>query len=300
MNAPASWVLVRPDYHTRAPKPVSARGVNPCLTPEPGFGVYGGWQRPVGGYADLLIPKELKLGRRGEFDVVFHFHGREPARKEWIQAANRVVWVGVDLGKGSAAYQAKFAQTEEFWNLLAEVEDRVALAAGAPLAGAEHIGLTAWSAGYGAVGAILHDPRAQRRTDFVGLLDGLHAAYDGAGLDLEVMSPFVQFARSAAQGKKLMFVTHSSIIPPDYASTTETANFLIWAVGGRPGVASEHSDPLGLERIREFHQQGFHVVGFNGAEAIDHCAQVGMLRSIATDYVAPRWQATTGRRTAGN
>ena len=35
-----------------------------------------------------------------------------------------------------------------------------------------------------------------------------------------------------------MFVSHSSIIPPGYASTTETANFLIEKVGGKPHKAS--------------------------------------------------------------
>src|SRR3972149_3816985 len=35
-------------------------------------------------------------------------------------------------------------------------------------------------------------------------------------------APFVQFAREARAGRKLMFVSHSSIIPPGYASTTET------------------------------------------------------------------------------
>jgi hypothetical protein len=289
----ANWVLTRPDYRAQAPKSVAARGVNPCLTPEPGYGDYGAWRRSGLTYGQILIPKVLKLDPRGGFDVVFHFHGHEPARKEWVQAHTGAVLVGIDLGNGSAAYQTKFSQPEEFWNLLAEVEDLVAQRAGAPLAAARHIGLSAWSAGYGAIASILSSARAQQRTDAVILLDGLHAEYEGDGLDAKSLAPFVQFARAAADGRKLMFVTHSSITPPHYASTTETAQYLIWMVGGRPAAPTAFSDPMGLERISEFHKGNFHVLGFSGAEALDHCAQIGMLRGIADQQLAPRWNPPT-------
>jgi hypothetical protein len=299
-GAPAAWVMNKPDYRTQGAKSVAKRGMNPCLTPEPGFGDYREWRRGLS-YGKLLIPSTLKLNERGEFDVVFHFHGSEPARKEWVQALTGAVFVGVDLGNGSGAYHAKFSEPEAFWELLAEVEDLVAARAGAPMAAARYVAISAWSAGYGAIANILRSKRAQRLTDTLILLDGLHAEYQGNGLDTAALVPFVQFAQAAAAGRKLMYLTHSSITPPGYASTTETANYLIWKLGGHPQPALGRSDPMGLERISEFHQGNFHVLGFAGGEALDHCAQLGVLRSIAHDALGPRWnlpRASVGKGVA--
>ena len=57
---------------------------------------------------------------------------------------------------------------------------------------------------------------------------------DGSGPHLPVtlgqggvIPGFEQGLEGAKAGEKLMFVSHSSIIPPGYASTTETANWPI-------------------------------------------------------------------------
>jgi hypothetical protein len=40
------------------------------------------------------------------------------------------------------------------------------------------------------------------------------------------MKPWFEFAKLAVVNERLMVVTHSSIVPPGYASTTETADWL--------------------------------------------------------------------------
>jgi hypothetical protein len=107
------------------------------------------------------------------------------------------------------------------------------------------------------------------------------------------LRPFIEFSEQAAAGRRLMVVTHSSIIPPGYASTTETANFLVMKLGGRPrAVQARAADPMGLERVSGYSKGSFHVRGFAGNDTLDHCAQIGLFRDILKVHVQPRWRAS--------
>jgi hypothetical protein len=122
----------------------------------------------------------------------------------------------------------------------------------------------------------------------VVLLDGLHCGYQGQGVNALQIQAFTDFAKESAAGRKLMFVSHSSIIPPGYASTTETADFLIHEVGGTPKPA-KGAGPLGLDLISRYSQGNFHVRGFSGNDKMDHCAQLGLYRDVLKIHIKPRW-----------
>src|SRR3954464_4217376 len=238
------WFMQKPPRSTQVQKSSAERGVNPCNTPDPGFGAYEHWVKT--GSALVLLPQRGTVNAAGEFDVVFHFHGHEPARKEWVQVMHGVVLVGMTLGIGSGAYENAFRDAAAFERLLKSIEATVAEHTGRKAAHARRIALSSWSAGYGAVEEILNQPLGRERVDTVILLDGLHCDYAGDGFVKTTLEPFVRFAHEAADGKRLMVVSHSSIIPPGYASTTETANFLIHELGGRPRPArARASDPMG-------------------------------------------------------
>jgi hypothetical protein len=177
------------------------------------------------------------------------------------------------------------------------VEQAVAERNKKPRARARKIALSAWSAGYGAVEEILRQPLAGR-IDSVILLDGLHCDYTGGGgLEPRQLDAFLKFARKAARGETLMVVSHSSIIPPGYASTTETANYLIDGLGGRPAISRPRAgDPMGLELISRFDRAGFHVRGYAGNAELDHCAHLGLFRDILRVHLAPRWYPSRARR----
>ena len=129
----------------------------------------------------------------------------------------------------------------------------------------------------------------------VFLLDGLHCGYAPNSLNAMQIGPFIEFSRLAAAGQKLMFVSHSSIIPPGYASTTETANLLVRAVGGRPTRTKPRAgDPMGLELVQRFSHGNFHVRGFSGNDKMDHCAHFGLLQDVARVHLAPRWNSPRG------
>jgi hypothetical protein len=217
------------------------------MSADPGWGIYDHWSRAPS-MGQMIAPQRGGIGRDGGFDVIFHFHGHEPVRKEWVKVTH-----------------------------------------------VRKVGLSSWSAGYGAVGEIINQPYGQQLVDSVVLLDGLHCGYGKETLDDLQMEPFVRFARAAAAGRKFMFLSHSSIIPPGYASTTETANYLIAKLGGRPRRGKPRgADPWGLDLVSRFDQGNFHVRGYSGNDKMDHCAHIGLYADILKVRVVPRWHSPPG------
>src|SRR5580704_8286703 len=297
---PASQVEPPPaaaDAPKAAPSKPRRGGVHPCMTPDPGFGIYDGWSGSGLTVGQVLIPHQGGISKSGQFDLVVHFHGHEPIRKEFVKTAKGIVLVGIDLGIGSGVYQQTFSSPAAFTSLLASVEAAVARHAGRPSAKIRKLALSSWSAGYGAIEQILRQPAA-KRVDAVILLDSLHAGYSDEqqhALKTEQLTPFVSFARRAAQKQTLMFMSHSSIIPPGYASTTEVADYMVHQVGGKPKSASRH-DVLGLDMIDRFDKGNFHMRGYSGDDKPDHCAHIGLMADIVRSHLDPRWKTPKGRR----
>lgn len=285
----------KPDASTQVQKTSAERGgINPCNTPDPGFGVYGHWRRGIA-MGQWLAPGRGGITRSGQFDVMFHFHGHEPARKEWVRVMDGTVFVGVTLGTGSGAYINTFSNGSAFKSLVQSVEKAMATKTGKANARVRHVGLSAWSAGYGAVQQILQQRYGRELVDTVVLLDGLHCGYRGNDLEGIQLKPFVDFARRAARRQKYFFVSHSSIIPPGYASTTETANYLIRALGGRPRATRPRAaDPVGLELVSRYGRGNFQVRGYAGNGPLDHCAHLSLYRDVLKVHVKRRWNSPRG------
>jgi LysM repeat protein len=285
---PASW--------TQTQKSAQERGINPCNTPEPNPGVYGSWDRSPS-MGQMITAQRGGITRSGQFDVMFHFHGHDPVRREWVQVMDGAVLVGLTLGIGSGPYESVFRDAQVFPKLLKSVEEAMAKKTGNPNARARKVGLSAWSAGYGAVGEILRSSFGKQRVDSVILLDGLHCGYTGKTLNETQLKPFVDYANQAASGNRFMFVSHSSIIPPGYASTTETANYLIEKLRGKPtAVKPRGSDPMGLDLISRYDRGGFHVRGYQGNDKMDHCAHIGLMRDVLKVHIKNRWRSPKGRK----
>jgi hypothetical protein len=290
--APSTEAPSRP-----APPPKKRRGgINPCMTPDPGFGIYDPWG---GGLTvgQVLMPHKGGITKRGSFDVVIHFHGHEPIRKEFVKTADGIVLVGIDLGIGSGAYGSAFSAPYVFENLLASIERAVAKHAGVKTAKIRKLALSAWSAGYGALDQILRQP-AGKKVDAVILLDSLHAGYtdeQSGALKTEQLTPFVAFAKKAAAKQAFMFMSHSSIIPPGYASTTEVAKYVVGELHGKPKRTSRE-DVLGLDMIDRFDKGNFHMRGYTGEDKPDHCAHIGLMADIVRVHLEPRWKTPKGRK----
>ena len=87
---------------------------------------------------------------------------------------------------------------------------------------------------------------------------------DGAGLE-----PFLSYARLAAAGKKRMLVAHSEVFPGTYASTTETAGYLLeqLQIQRKPVL---RWGALGMQQVSNARKERFQLRGFAGNSAPDH------------------------------
>ena len=141
--------------------------------------------------------------------------------------------------------------------------------------------LSGWSAGYGAIREILAVESNWSSVDGVILIDGMHTGYDPEGkpgpLKPEGLQTFLKFAQAAVQGRKRMLVVHSEIFPGTFASTTETADWLLEQLNVKRHLVLKWG-PLGTQQISEAKQGNFQLLGFAGNSAPDH---VDLLHALA-------------------
>jgi len=211
--------------------------------------------------AEVLITP--RAARVGEADVLIHFHG-----SSWLpfQAAIKterpLVVAAVNVGQGGNAYDQAFADPGAFDTLLAAIRARTRM---------RHLYLSGFSAGYGAVRAILRN--RSEMIQGVLLIDGLHTGYVAdRKVDAVAMQPFLDYARQAVLGQKRFVFTHSEIFPGTFASTTETADYLIQQLGLKATPVARFG-PRGMQQLSELDAGGLTILGFAGNSAPDHIDQ---------------------------
>lgn len=204
-------------------------------------------------------------------DIVVHFHGAPSfVEAQYDVAAKRAALVTVNYSGLSSAYSNPFSNQA----LLGQILDEAIAAVGAvrnvpaPLRG--RVVLSSFSAGYGATRQILLGGQYDAWIGDVVLADSLHAGYAaGGGPNPTQMAPFAAFAARAAAGEVTMTLSHSSIVPGTYASTTETADYLIaWISATRTPMS--FTNPHGMLQTSEVSVAGFLVKGYAGNTAADH------------------------------
>ncbi len=222
----------------------------------------------------LFVPKGTELERPR---LLVHFHGAAFIPEYAVSEIDApYVAATVHIAPGSSGYERAFEDPAAFDSLLAAVRRELSLLAGAPVT-FEDVTLSAFSAGYGAIRALLRQPGHFERADAVLLLDGLHTGYEpprvvldqGGRLEAAKLEPFVRFARAAVAGEKRFLVTHSEIFPGTFASTTETADYLLEQLGLQREAVLRWG-PLGMQQLSHVRCGGFEVRGFAGNSAPDH------------------------------
>ncbi len=155
----------------------------------------------------------------------------------------------------------------------------------------KRVALSGWSAGYGAILHIIDRAKDAARVDSVLLADGMHVGFEPVGfrkVSAISMAPFTLFADEAIAGRKLFAVTHSTIQTP-YASTTETAEFLL-DTEGLPVDRSEVAGPRpGMTRTSRADREGFHMLGFAGEDKSAHCDHLFAFGELLLTPLAERW-----------
>jgi hypothetical protein len=240
--------------------------------------------------AHTRLAEETPPGRREKLDLgtlylpeglaarpplLLFFHG-DAWIPEVAAAQNGVAVVGVQAGAGSASYAKLFEDPQRFLHLLEEAEAK----AGFPFG---RVILAAWSAGCGALRQILQTPEAYQRVDAVACIDGIHADYvDGkpgpleSSLAADNLQVWLQLGRDAVAGRKRFLVTHSEVFPGTYASTTETADYLLAQLGVSRRAVLEWGS-MGMQQLSEASSGEFLLLGFAGNSAPDHVDQLHSL-----------------------
>lgn len=207
-------------------------------------------------------------------DVVVHFHGSpEFVRDRFLESGRSAVLVAISFKGLSRAYSTPFEDGKLFRKILGEASRRTADHYGLKRVRIGKLVLSSFSAGYGAIREILKSPQYTSLMTDVILADSLYAGYvklKGHNVvNPRNMEPFVQFTDRAARGKATMWITHSAVMPGTYASTEETADFLIGRVGANR-VPAGGEDALGLKLTSSADLNGFHVRGYAGDTGPDH------------------------------
>ena len=204
--------------------------------------------------------------------LLFFFHGGTWL-PEIAAQRNRMAVVTVQAGAGSGTYARLFTDPRRFALLVAEAESK----SGMKFA---RVVLAGWSAGNGAIRQILLAPESYARVDGILSIDGIHTDYpDGrpgpqeSKIGTANLAIWIQYARDAIAGRKRMIVTHSEIFPGTFASTTETADYILAELGLKPRPVLKWG-PMGLQELNEARAGRFVMMGFAGNSAPDHVDQL--------------------------
>jgi hypothetical protein len=234
----------------------------------------------------MLIPKH-PVKANGKVDVVVHFHGGHGIH--WDQLGLNAVVVDFQKGAFSSPYTQFTAPHGQLDRWLGQVKDQVKRKGHGDV-GIDRIALTGFSAGYAGVRGVLRDPAAKDRINTVVLLDSLHTGYGpNKGVDPQGMAPFVEFAHKAARGQTTMVVTHSEIVPPTFASTTQTADALIAAVGTQRKPYAGSPEPV-VRPLTQADMGSFHVRGNAGGDKAAHIRELKNGDNIVTRFLSWAWK----------
>jgi hypothetical protein len=272
----AAAQIPAPPAASQNPSPmVEATRAHERLAPKQLEGAVRSFVGPAGKAVELFVPNDAPT--RDSVDLIVHFHGAAWLPQQAVAGlGGHAVAAVVNLGTGSGTYHHAFADPAVFDSLLAAVSREVS----AVLGKGTRVGrltLVGFSAGHGAIRAILREPRHFAKVDAVLLLDGMHTSYvpdgkviaAGAALDTTNLVAFADFARAAVRGEKRFVVTHSEIFPGTFASTTETADWLLRALGLRRTPILRWG-PRGMQQLSETRAGRFELLGFAGNSAPDH------------------------------
>jgi hypothetical protein len=227
----------------------------------------------------LFIPQ--KLSQKKVMPLVVFFHGGTWLPEVAAEQRGTAV-ISIQIGAGSGTYVSAFQDPDRFGKLLAEAEKKSGVRF-SPLT------LGGWSAGCQAVREILKTERYYDLTSRILLIDGIHTGYVGekpgpqeSQLETANLAVWLKYGRDAIDGKKQMIVTHSEIFPGTFASTTETADYLVTQLG-LSRIATVKWGPMRTQQLSEVRKGRLLFIGYAGNSAPDHVDQLHSL----PDYL--RW-----------
>jgi len=229
----------------------------------------------------------------GTVDLIIQFRGDVPQR--YGEGGVNAVVVSAETAGLSAAMIEKFGQSSFVPQIMETVLAKLRKQYG-PQVQLGRLAMGSFSAGYAPLQVALANPAVAARTDAVVVLDGIH--YGSAGKpNPAAHAPFVDFAKAASQGQKLMVISHSAI-KPTYASSTDAADYILKQAGATrqsstaPPASWQYTNRYGdkIAPNTRADRGDFHVEGYAGNVARSHVEQIDHLGNLWNAYLAPRWQ----------
>ncbi|QDT10940.1 hypothetical protein K239x_29330 [Planctomycetes bacterium K23_9] len=206
--------------------------------------------------------------------LLMHFHGDpKTVRAAYARSELESVLVVINFPGLSTAYSKPFSNDS---TLFEQIQQIARTEVASSLRGAEVdwdcVSLSSFSAGYGALREILKTPRNFQQISGIVTADsiyaGLQAEHPKREVDESDMHDFQRFASLAAQGKKKFILSHSAQKTP-YASTTETAEYLLRSLELHRSSANDH--PVkSMHQVSQAQQGNFLVLGFDGTTGPEH------------------------------
>jgi hypothetical protein len=229
-----------------------------------------GWRQKLE-LGTLFIPE--KVEKKREVKLLLFFHGGVWLPEFAVAQERNMAVITVQVGPGSSTYAKLFEDPKRFPDLISDAQARSGLTFG-------EIDLGGWSAGCGALRQILKNQASYNRIDRVLCIDGVHTNYVNgtpgpkeSQIQTDNLQVWLRFGRDAIAGKKRLIITHSEIFPGTFASTTETADYLLrkWGLTAHPVV---RWGPMKTQILSEVRMGGLLVIGFAGNSAPDHVDQL--------------------------
>jgi hypothetical protein len=230
----------------------------------------------------LFIPVEVNSGVE-DIELTLHLHGAPAVvEKQFVNAKQPGVLANITLPGLSAVYAERFRDTNVLWRILDDSTAQLKPAGSTNGPRIRRVTVTSFSAGFGGVRELLRDPAAFARIDAIVMGDSIYAGFTGDATDRKVnpenMAGFLKFAREAVEGRKRLVISHTQLPTPTYASTVETADYLIAQLGGRREMISENW-PGDLKLLSRFQKGQLEILGFagdTGEEHMKHLRNLGL------------------------
>ena len=223
-------------------------------------------------------------------DVVIHFHGAHTTViPRYLASGLDAVLVIINKGIGSGPYSRALALPSQVDTMLVHVEASIQKQCHLPDASITRLALSSWSAGYGAIQQILR--LRPERVGAVLLADGLHVGFSdekSRTVNTQQLDVFSEFARQAARGERLMSITHSAILPEQYASAAETALELSRAAHAPTWPVSRNRH--GMVQVTEARRGQYYVEGYQGADKAAHAQHLYSIGRTSFTRLREYWE----------
>lgn len=239
----------------------------------------------------LMIPQGYSAPD-GAVHLLVHFHGAPKVVDQNVAKVDgKRVIVNVTLNGLSGVYRDKFLKPETFTRLLDESIEQLQQRKVSESPKIARVTVSSFSAGFGAVRELLKADEHYRRIDALVMADSIYAGFvdDGQKSPTEIkrdvepkhMEGFLRFARDAVDGKKTLVISHCQLRPETYASTGETADYLLTKLrldGERKPVNADWAD--GWRCLSRCDRGGLHVASFAGETGTDHMQHLRNLQHL--------------------